>query len=141
MNNNDNHFTRYVIVTIIVFIVIFVAHDYGYWYTKDDILGMRDTAYDEGYDEGYKEGYDKGQLDYEDSLYYNDSTYYNPNEAAANEPQSSPEVPSTAVFVTATGEKYHQGGCRYIEGKNNLSYFDTAEDAMRAGYTACSVCY
>ncbi len=42
------------------------------------------------------------------------------------------------VYITRTGEKYHQGGCRYLsQSKIAISL----ADARAQGYDACSVCY
>ena len=44
---------------------------------------------------------------------------------------------SQTVYVTKTGEKYHEDGCRYLS-RSKIS--TTLEDAQKNGYTACSVC-
>jgi predicted chitinase len=41
------------------------------------------------------------------------------------------------VYVTRTGKKYHDDGCRYLS-KSKISA--TLSDAKDKGYTACSVC-
>lgn len=43
------------------------------------------------------------------------------------------------VFVTEYGTKYHRSGCRYIEGKDNLTEF-SIDDAENAGYSPCKIC-
>ncbi|MCD8396131.1 MAG: Ig-like domain-containing protein [Lachnospiraceae bacterium] len=44
---------------------------------------------------------------------------------------------STTVYVTETGSKYHQAGCRYLaDSKIAISL----SEAIAAGYTPCSVC-
>lgn len=44
---------------------------------------------------------------------------------------------SQTVYVTKTGEKYHDDGCRYLS-RSKIS--TTLQDAKENGYTACSVC-
>jgi hypothetical protein len=44
---------------------------------------------------------------------------------------------SQTVYVTRTGEKYHDDGCRYLS-KSKIEI--TLADAKDKGYTACSVC-
>ena len=41
------------------------------------------------------------------------------------------------VYITKTGEKYHEYGCRYLKSCIEISY----NDAVSRGYTACSVCH
>ena len=43
----------------------------------------------------------------------------------------------TTVYVTATGSKYHNEGCRYLK---RSCYSISLQDAVDQGYTACSVC-
>lgn len=53
-----------------------------------------------------------------------------------SEPQQT-EKKEVIVYITKTGEKYHQDGCRYLSKSRipiNLS------DAKSQGYTPCSVC-
>ena len=44
---------------------------------------------------------------------------------------------SQTVYVTKTGEKYHDDGCRYLS-RSKIS--TTLQDAKANGYTGCSVC-
>ena len=44
---------------------------------------------------------------------------------------------SQTVYVTKTGKKYHRGGCQYLR-KSQIP--KTLDDAVAAGYTACSRC-
>jgi len=41
------------------------------------------------------------------------------------------------VHVTRTGERYHQAGCRYLDGSD---FVESRTDALRQGLTPCSVC-
>ena len=43
------------------------------------------------------------------------------------------------IFVTEYSIKYHRSGCRYIEGKENLTEF-SIDDAENTGYSACKIC-
>ena len=43
----------------------------------------------------------------------------------------------TTVYVTATGSKYHNAGCRYLK---RSCFSISLQDAVDQGYTACSVC-
>lgn len=53
-------------------------------------------------------------------------------------PTLMPEPPVTvAVYVTKTGEKYHQAGCRYLS-RSQISIALT--DAKSQGYTPCAAC-
>lgn len=41
------------------------------------------------------------------------------------------------VYITKTGTKYHRAGCRYLS-KSAIQI--EKDEAIRQGYTACSVC-
>jgi len=43
----------------------------------------------------------------------------------------------TIVYITRTGEKYHQSGCRYLS-KSKIEI--SKKEAVKNGYTACKVC-
>lgn len=103
-------------------------------YTEADMESAKDTAYEDGYNEGYDEGYDTG---YEEGY---DSGIYD-SEESNDEGYLGPAPSSGRVYVTRTGSKYHQSWCQYIQGKNDLSYYNSAGEAESAGYDACSVCY
>lgn len=45
---------------------------------------------------------------------------------------------SRTVYITRTGEKYHENGCRYLRQSKIAVNLD---DAKAQGYTACSVCH
>ena len=61
-----------------------------------------------------------------------------PIPAPIPEPDPEPVVPQTkTVYITKTGAKYHNEGCRYLsESKISISL----EDAKKKGYTPCGVC-
>lgn len=115
-------------------------------YTESDIEEARDSGYDEGYETGYDEGYDLGYDEgyddgYSDGLYDSSesdmSGYLGPRDTYL----TTDTAPSGTVWVTPSGEKYHEGWCRYISGRNDLTYYYSAEDAINAGYAPCSVCH
>ncbi len=41
------------------------------------------------------------------------------------------------VYVTKTGDKYHRSNCRYL---SNSKISIEKDEAIKQGYTACSVC-
>ena len=50
----------------------------------------------------------------------------------------TPSAPVTVtVYITASGEKYHNSGCRYLK---NSKIAISLSDAKAKGYTPCSVC-
>ena len=46
-------------------------------------------------------------------------------------------VYSQTVYITRTGQKYHDDGCRYL---SRSKIETTLAEAKNSGYTACSVC-
>jgi hypothetical protein len=46
-------------------------------------------------------------------------------------------VSAQTVYITKTGEKYHEDGCRYL---SKSAYSISLSDAKEKGYTACKVC-
>lgn len=44
---------------------------------------------------------------------------------------------SQTVYITKSGEKYHNQGCRYL---NKSAYSINLSDAIAKGYTACKIC-
>lgn len=91
-----------------------------------------DVGYDEGYDAGHQEGYLEGRFSITSQSNTNASTYTNTDEN---------EAVAGTVFVTQTGDKYHENGCRYISGKDNLITYSSASEAEAYSYTPCSVCH
>ena len=45
---------------------------------------------------------------------------------------------SPVVYVTPSGDRYHQKRCDYINDHNSISI--SKEEAIKKGYTACSHC-
>jgi hypothetical protein len=50
---------------------------------------------------------------------------------------AAPKGLEPTVYVTRTGSKYHNDGCRYLK-KSKIAV--TLSEAKRLGNTACSVC-
>ncbi|MBQ2680864.1 MAG: DUF5011 domain-containing protein [Eggerthellaceae bacterium] len=57
--------------------------------------------------------------------------------AKAEVEPAAPSGGSRTVYITATGSKYHNAGCRYLK---NSKIPISLEDAKANGYTACKVC-
>lgn len=119
-------------------------------YSESDIDDARQEGYDEGYEIGYDEGYDAGHSEgyaegYSEAEYDNSendlSGYLGSAPSTSNTFLTTDTAPEGTVWVTPHGEKYHEGWCRYISGRNDLTYFYSADDAANAGYTPCSVCH
>lgn len=66
-----------------------------------------------------------------------DDSYYE----SANTVLTTDEAPEGTVWTTPSGSKYHEAGCRYIDGRTDLTYFNSAADAESYGYSPCSVCH
>lgn len=49
-----------------------------------------------------------------------------------------PVTKSATVYITKTGEKYHEDGCRYLR-KSQIAI--SLSEAQSRGFTACSVCH
>jgi hypothetical protein len=49
----------------------------------------------------------------------------------------APALADVTVYVTNTGAKYHNDGCRYLR-KSRIPM--SLEDAKASGYDPCSVC-
>lgn len=47
---------------------------------------------------------------------------------------------ATHVYVTRTGQKYHESDCRYIKGRDGVREISLRQ-AKEGNYTACSVCF
>lgn len=119
-------------------------------YTEEDVDDARQSGYDDGYDEGYEIGYDEGydvgydeghsEAEYDNGE--NDlSGYLGPYPGTSNNYLTTDTAPTGTVWVTPHGEKYHEGWCQYVSGRHDLTYFNSADDAMNAGYSPCSVCH
>ena len=105
------------------------------WFYSEEV---KQEAYDNGYDIGYGKGYIEGfDIGYDDG--YQDGANESDNDLGY---LTSDTAPYGTVWTTPSGEKYHEGWCRYVSGgRTDLTYFLSAEEAMDYGYTPCSVCH
>lgn len=128
----------WVIIGILILALIgYGLYNYAYNTGYDNAY---DNGYEDGYDEGYETGYDEGYSDSEWDHGENDlSGYIPPNNT--NTYLTTDTAPAGTVWTTPSGEKYHEPWCRYISGRNDLTYFYTSSDAANAGYSPCSVCH
>lgn len=59
-------------------------------------------------------------------------------EKAEDNEEKAQYLDEHVVFTTASGAAYHSYGCQYIQGRYKFVWF--IEEAIREGYTPCSVC-
>ena len=152
-NTMDNKLARSTKICIAVIVVLLLGSAVGgyqlYNYAYDQGCSKAEERYDEGYTSGYNKGYDKGyrlgkNAGYDSAMDANEQSSASTSETTSDTNTSymtTDSAPDGVVWVTRYGDKYHKSYCRYISGKNNLSYFDSAADAENSGYSACSVCY
>lgn len=72
----------------------------------------------------------------------NDRSEYQPEKPIATETtQVSTQIPDSneAVYITASGEKYHKPDCRYVKNKTNVKEIPKLE-AIRLEYEPCKIC-
>lgn len=96
----------------------------GYTDGQDNKQDAVDDAYSDGYDEGYNDGYDDGYYYAYDEMSYNTETYS--------------QDYSQIVYITNTGNKYHNWGCQYL---SESCIKVTLEYALENGFEACSKCW
>ncbi len=120
-----------------IFISMCMLFSLSACYTEDDLKDAEQSGYDSGYDTGYNEGYDIGY----DEGYNEAKSEYPSDDDDNNDYTPDDGITDSSVFVTRTGDKYHTPYCRYVQGKNDLSYYDSAAEAEAAGYSPCSVCH
>lgn len=142
------------------------GYEDGYNAAKEKAKEDSSTAYDSGYAFGYDDGYDDGLQDGHAIAGWEAETGHAviPTEEPAPTPKSTPTPTPTpqptpqpapqptpqptpepqqpvqteaTVYVTNSGSKYHNAGCRYLW---NSSIAMSLSDAKASGYTACSVC-
>ena len=142
------------------------GYEDGYNAAKEKAKEDSSTAYDSGYAFGYDDGYDDGLQDGHAIAGWEAETGHAviPTEEPAPTPKSTPTPTPTpqptpqpapqpapqptpepqqpvqteaTVYVTSSGGKYHNAGCRYLW---NSSIAISLSDAKASGYTACSVC-
>ena len=91
----------------------------------------KQTGQTEGYEEGHEAGYDEGY-----TAGYNDAIDY-ANEWINNHyGDGKDEYYSQTVYVTDTGDCYHEEWCSYLKSKHPV----TLQQAINQGYRPCSYC-
>ena len=133
-------------VVIAVIITLLLSAAIAYLGGQSVVHEAYDRGYDAGYDDGKSDGYDTGKTEgYNDGFNVAKEYFQNNNSSNALAPNdgitSTDEAPAGTVFVTKTGDKYHENGCQYISGKHNLTAYSSASEAENAGYSPCSVCH
>lgn len=130
-------------IVIAVIITLLFSAGVVYWggqtvvqdaYDRGHVNGYADgiaKGKEAGYWEGYTAGLSEAKNASENFIGNNSDTEY----------LTTDNAPAGTVWITPYGEKYHEGWCRYISGRNDLTYFYSADDAENAGYTPCSVCH
>lgn len=128
---------RTLITVLVLAILAFGGYHTGYEDGEQAHAEDYDAGYEAGYDEGYTEGYD----DAEWGLGENDLSGYIDSVPDTSTYLTTDTAPAGTVWTTPAGEKYHEGWCRYIDGRHDLTYYLSATDAINAGYSSCSVCH
>lgn len=130
-------------IVIAVIITLLFSAGVVYWggqtvvqdaYDRGRVNGYADgiaKGKEAGYCEGYTAGLSEAKNTSENFIGNNSDTEY----------LTTDNAPVGPVFVTQTGDKYHENGCRYISGKYNLIAYSSASEAEDYGYTPCSVCH
>ena len=101
-----------VVVSISAIAIILFCNLYG--------THRYNAGYSVGYDEGYSSGYTEGVSN--TKIKYSTPTY----------------AKSVTVYITTSGEKYHEKGCSYLS-KSAIAV--NLNDAKEEGYTPCSRCH
>ena len=125
----------------------------GYSDAETDHENDYDDGYVDGYDEGYAdaenkskslllgkygEGYADGYADGCEDAGDSGDTYEDYTASSYTYEEPVQQTYSETVYVTNTGSKYHRAGCQYLRDSQIAIDLD---DAIAAGYTACSRCY
>ena len=139
MNDNNNQSQKIKILSTILSISLianFALGIVGINYADSqkrisELQELNTKRYHEGYNIGYDDGYDEGWNDRaneqsEDDQWLNDDY------------ESSGDYAENTVYITNTGSKYHQYGCRYL---SQSCHKISLSDAQSQGYDACSVCW
>lgn len=133
------------------------GYDDGYSEGYSDAESDHGDDYGDGYDEGYSEGYADAEAEFKPQLIdrygegyadgYADGcedagdsgdTYEDYTASSYTYEEPVQQTYSETVYVTNTGSKYHRAGCQYLRDSQIAIDLD---DAIAAGYTACSRCY
>lgn len=129
----------YVVITLLL-VGASSVFSYNYGFDQGTDLG-RESGHSDGYSEGYDEGYTDGYDDAQWELGENDLSGYIGPAPDTTTYLTTETAPAGTVWTTPSGEKYHEAGCQYINGRNDLTYFLSSGDAVNAGYSPCSVCH
>lgn len=131
----------YVVIAILIIGSAFSLCSCGY--TGSETGAETESSYDEGYDDGYETGWDEGYEEGKQAAFeqMDEELESQNNDISQGEALPVSDAPAGMVFVTRTGDKYHERYCHYIDGKNDLTGYDSAQDAANTGYTPCSVCH
>lgn len=126
-------------ITIIVLLLVSIC--IGGYYLKGYAYNL---GYDRGYVVGEGQGYADGLADAKEK--YANTTDINylgpaPNRNDESTYLTTDTAPEGTVWTTPSGSKYHNSGCQYIDGRHDLTYYLSAEEAESIGYTPCSVCH
>lgn len=143
------------VVAAIFFAVSLTACEASY--SEEDLAAAKDEGYDSGYaegysdaetdhendyDDGYGDGYDEGYADgYADGCEVggdSEDTYNDYTASSYTYDEPTQQTNSETVYITDTGSKYHRSWCQYLWGSQIAIDLD---DAIAAGYTACSKCF
>ncbi|WP_425755135.1 hypothetical protein ACPW7J_09695 [Ihubacter sp. rT4E-8] len=129
MDKNNKQSRKIKILTTILSLslignIAFVFTGINYANAQKEISELYEEAV-ERYHEGYNTGYDEG---------WNDGA----NAQSEDEQWLNDDYAETTVYITDTGSKYHQYGCRYL---SQSCHEISLSDAKSQGYDACSVCW
>lgn len=103
---------------------------------KDGYEDGQNAGYRSGYSSGYEVGYNDGCNDAKQGYQATGSSAGSASSSGSGD-ETQAETQGATVYVTNTGSKYHNAGCRYLW---NSSIAMSLSDAKASGYTACSVC-
>lgn len=153
----DKHWNKILIVYFGVATAVFIGAVSWASYSNGLVAGQeisdaeKESVYSDGYNEGYDMGYEQGSeigqnvgasVGYEDgydegyTAGYNDAIDY-ANEWINNHyGDGKDEYYSQTVYVTDTGDCYHEEWCSYLESKHPV----TLQQAINQGYRPCSYC-
>lgn len=135
MKEGKTYKLKHIIVAIIVTLSLTTIFLYlaGQTIIDNSYNSGYEDGYDEGHEDGRQDGYNIGYNDGHDDSFSTTDNY--------TESSYSDEIPNTAVFVTPHGEKYHESWCQYVSNRTDISYYNTADEALSSGYSPCSVCH
>lgn len=121
------------------------GYQLGYEDATKELEAEADEQYQKGYDSGYNVGYadgyahgkSVGKSSGAQSGGGGTTTQSSGGGGGGGGAATQTGNQGTTVYVTNSGSKYHNAGCRYLW---NSSIAISLSDAKASGYTACSVC-